>query len=229
MKLPLRNALLLLLMLTAAGLAIAMRPTHKISDQAQQIDLESMVPRAFGDWHEDGQGTASIVDPRTREMLDKLYSQTLSRTYVDADGYRVMLSIAYGNDQGDALQVHKPEICYPAQGFVLEKKQIDSFAFENSAIPVTRIYATLGQRSEPVTYWTTIGNQVVKPGGVNKKLAEMRYGLNGKIPDGMLIRVSSIDTQIDRAFQIQDRFSVQMLQAIAPENRQRLTGNLHLN
>ena len=34
-----------------------------------------------------------------------------------------MLSIAYGKNQSDALQLHKPEICYPAQGFTLLAKQ----------------------------------------------------------------------------------------------------------
>ena len=93
---------------------------------------------------------------------------------------------------------------------------------------MTRILTSLGQRSEPVTYWTTIGDRVVQ-GGVNKKIIEMSYGLTGKIPDGMLIRVSSIDAEAEKAYEIQNRFSAQMIGALAPENRQRFTGNLQLN
>lgn len=229
MKLSLRNLILLVLMLVSAGLAIAMRPTQKIADQGPKVDLEAMIPRAFADWREEKQATTQIVDPQQKEMLDKIYSQTLTRTYVDANGYRVMLSIAYGSDQSDSMQVHKPEVCYPAQGFVLQGKQIGSLKLANGSIPVTRITTSLGQRSEPVTYWTTVGTEVVKPGGIHKKLAEMSYGLSGKIPDGMLIRVSSIDPKVDNAYQNQDRFSAQMLDALAPEHRQRLTGNLQLN
>ena len=223
-----RNAILLVLMLATSGLAVALRPTHKLAEQGPKIDLETMIPGAFGDWREEKQSSAQIVDPQTKEMIEKIYSQTLTRTYANANGYRIMLSIAYGNDQSDSMQVHKPEVCYPAQGFTLHAKQTGSLALGNGAIPVTRILTTLGQRSEPVTYWTTIGDQVVQS-GINKKLIEMSYGLTGKIPDGMLIRVSSIDPETNKAYEIQDQFSAQMLQALAPEYRQRLSGNLQIN
>jgi len=71
-------------------------------------------PITPNDWREDPQRIVQVVDPQTRELLDKLYSETLSRTYVNANGYRIMLSLAYGSDQRDSLQVHKPEVCYPA-------------------------------------------------------------------------------------------------------------------
>jgi EpsI family protein len=224
----LRNFILLALMLAASGMALEMRPTHKIADQGPKVELETMIPRTFADWREEKQSSAQIVDPQQNELIKKIYSQTLSRTYVNSNGYRVMLSIAYGSDQSDSMQVHKPEICYPAQGFTLQSKQAGSLALTNGSIPVTRILTTLGQRSEPVTYWTTIGDQVVH-GGINKKLIEMRYGLTGKIPDGMLIRLSSIDPDANNAYKIQNHFSAQMLEALAPEYRLRLTGNLQVN
>ncbi len=224
----LRNFILLALMLAASGLAMALRPTHKIADQGPKVELETMIPRAFADWREEPLSSAQIVDPQQQELIDKIYNQTLTRTYVNSNGYRVMLSIAYGSDQSDSMQVHKPEVCYPAQGFSLLSKQVGSLALNNGAVPVTRILAVLGQRSEPVTYWTTIGDRVVQ-GGINKKLIEMTYGLTGKIPDGMLIRVSSIDPETNRAYEIQNRFSAQMLDALTPEYRKRLTGNLQLN
>lgn len=228
MNLWLKNFILLVLMLATSGMAIALRPTHKIADQGPKIDLEAMIPTTFADWREEKQVSAQIVDPQQQETINKLYSQTLTRTYVNGNGYRIMLSIAYGSDQSDSMQVHKPEICYPAQGFVLENKQAGSLALNNGSIHVVRILTSLGQRIEPVTYWTTIGDQVVQS-GINKKLIEMRYGQTGKIPDGMLVRVSSIDPVTNNAYKIQNLFSAQMLQALAPEHRQRLTGNLQPN
>jgi len=53
--------------------------------------------------------------------LDKLYSQILNRVYVNATGYRIMLLLAYGSDQHGSLQADKPEVCYPAQGFALQR------------------------------------------------------------------------------------------------------------
>lgn len=225
MNLWLRNFLLLILMLAASGLALALRPTHKIADQGSAMDLEAMIPRMFGDWREEPQNAVPIVDPQQKELIDKIYTQTLSRTYVNNRGYRIMLSLAYGKDQRDTMQVHYPEVCYPAQGFSLQEKQNGTLATERGAIPVTRILTSLGQRNEPVTYWTTVGDRVVQT-GIQKKLAEMSYGLSGKIPDGMLIRISSIDPEAVHAYEMQTEFADQMLSALTPEYRQRLNGNL---
>lgn len=204
---------------------MALRPTHRVADIGPKIDLEAMIPQAFGDWHEEKQSSAQIVDPRTKEMLDKLYSQTLTRTYVNTRGYRIMLSIAYGEDQSDGRQVHKPEVCYPAQGFTLKDKQFGVLQTAYRAIPVIRILTSLGERIEPVTYWVTVGTVVVR-GGVEKKLAEMRYGLNGEIPDGMLFRISSIDAQVDEAYVKQAQFASELLDQLTSANRQRLIGAL---
>lgn len=223
MNLPVRNIILLVLMLASAGLAVAIRPTQKIADHGPKVVLETMIPHAFGEWQEEKQSGTQIVDPQTKEMLDKIYSQTLSRTYVNGSGYRVMLSIAYGNDQSDSMQVHKPEVCYPAQGFTLQNKELGTLDIGNGQIPVTRILTTLGQRREPVTYWITVGNRVTQT-GLQKKIIEMSYGLNGQIPDGMLFRVSSIDIESNSAFKLQGDFVKSLLSSVDSNIRDRLTG-----
>jgi EpsI family protein len=225
MNLRLRNFVLLILMLVASGLALALRPTHKIAEEGPAVDLQAMIPRTFGEWREEQQNAVQMVDPQQQELIEKIYTQTLNRTYVNSRGYHIMLSIAYGNDQRDSMAMHYPEVCYPAQGFLLKEKKIGTLATETGTIPVTRILTKLGQRNEPVTYWTTLGDQVFQ-GNFQKKLAEMRYGLNGKIPDGMLIRVSSIDAEATNAYELQAQFVDQMLGALAPKYRQKINGNL---
>jgi EpsI family protein len=210
-------------MLAASGLALALRPTQKIADMGPVINLNTMIPHTFGNWSEEQQNSVQMVDPQQQEMIEKIYTQTLSRVYKDNHDYRIMLAIAYGDDQRDSMQMHYPEVCYPAQGFSLQGKQTGTLATENGLIPVTRILTNLGQRNEPVTYWTTVGNRVFQ-GGLQKKIAEMSYGLNGKIPDGMLIRVSSIDAEAPRAYEMQAQFIDQMLGALTSEHRQKLNG-----
>ena len=228
MKLFLPNVALLLLMLLSAGMASALRPTISLADERTPINLKAMVPTAFGDWQEQLNMSAAIVDPTQKELLDKIYSETLTRTYVNRAGYRIMLSIAYGKNQSDALQLHKPEVCYPAQGFALLAKQAGSLDLLGKPIAATRLQTRLGQRFEPITYWTVVGDHVTK-GGIDKKLTEMRYALTGRIPDGMLVRVSSIDLANDNAYAMQSQFSKQLLQAIAPELRNRFAGDPALN
>lgn len=224
MKPILKNFLLLAMMLMASGLAVGMRPTQKIADMSPPIVLETMVPKSFGEWHEEPQNQSLIVDPQQKEVIDRIYAQTLTRTYINHEGYRVMLSIAYGSDQSDAKQVHKPEICYPAQGFTLKNKQHGMLEVQNNTIPVTRIETNLGQRTEPVTYWITVADHVVGP-GLDKKLTELGFGLRGKIPDGLLFRLSSIDNDTSRAYEVQNAFAGQLLGSLTPENRQKFIGN----
>ena len=228
MKFSLKNLLLLLLMLASAVMASVLRPTIVLADQRPPVDLKAMVPIAFGDWQEQLNTSAQIVDPQQKEMLDKLYSETLTRTYVNRAGYRIMLSIAYGKNQSKALQLHKPEICYPAQGFMLEAIQRGKLDLLGTPVAATRLVTSLGQRHEPVTYWTVVGDRITR-GGIDKRLIEMRFAMHREIPDGMLVRVSSIDTGTENAYANQRQFATQMVQAIAPEYRSRFAGDPALN
>ena len=211
-----------LMALSSVG-GIAARPTVKANDGTQKFLLEDIVPKQFGDWKElPGQGV-QVVNPQTQEILDKLYSQILSRTYVNSQGYRIMLSLAYGDDQRGGLAAHKPEICYPAQGFRLLTNQEASVPTPFGAIPGRRLDTTMGQRHEPVTYWLTVGDTAVRT-KLEKRMAEIRLGLTGQIPDGMLFRVSSIDDQRSRAFGAHDQFVGDLLSAVSPKDRARLSG-----
>jgi EpsI family protein len=224
MNLWLRNFVLLVLMLAASGLALALRPTHKIAEQGPAVDLQAMIPRTFGEWREEQQNSAQIVDPQQQETIDRIYTQTLSRTYVNNSGYRIMLAIAYGDDQRDSMQTHYPEVCYPAQGFELLSRQSVNMASSIGSIPIMQLVTSLEKRRvEPVTYWVMIG-EVPITGGVRKKLAEMRYGLKGLIPDGLLFRVSSIDQDNQHAFQMHQLFVTDILSAMPPAERKRLSG-----
>lgn len=186
------------------------------------------MPERFGDWQIDKSGSGGVVNPQQELLLKQLYSQILSRTYVNSAGQHVMLSIAYGNDQRDGLQLHYPEICYPAQGFQLKANRKAELRYAGAVIPARRLETVLGQRYEPVTYWTVIGETAVR-GGTDKKFAEMRYGFRNFIPDGLLFRVSSIDRDTASAFALQDRFASELLSAIPVPARGRFAGVDHID
>lgn len=215
------------LMLVMAGLAYALTPRIKLVDQIGRFDLESAIPSQFGEWRVVPDRAVYVVNPQQAEVLNRIYTQTLSRTYVNGKGDRVMLSIAYGEDQRDGgMQMHTPEVCYPAQGFTLQRKWKDTLHAPIGDLAVTRLRTTLGSRHEPVTYWAVIGGNVFV-GGLEKKLAEMRSGLRGSIPDGALVRVSSIDTVDDLAFSKHDQFASEMLNALSASSLDRLARTSH--
>ena len=218
-----RTAFILAALMCGAAVAgIAARPGTKAADRGNAIVLETAVPKGFANWRvlPDQSG---VVNPQTKELLDKLYSQVLTRTYVNTEGYRIMLSMAYGDDQRGGLQAHRPEVCYPAQGFKLGKVEDGALLTSFGNIDVRRLTTVLGQREEPVTYWLTVGDRVIK-NKFEKRMEEIRLGLTGQIPDGLLFRVSSIDKDVTRAFAMQQKFTADMMASVPSETRRQLSG-----
>lgn len=207
----------------SAGAVLVKQSGVKADDSGSLVQLEAMVPKRFADWSEAPTRMTNVVNPQAKELLDKLYSQIITRTYVNAEGYRIMLSIAYGNDQRGGLQAHKPEVCYPAQGFKLQSLVTAVLATEFGTIPATRLSTSLGERKEPVTYWFTFGDSAIRS-NLDKRIVELRYRLTGQIPDGLLFRVSSIDGDPARAYQLQDQFVAGLLASVPPADRLRLSG-----
>ena len=221
---PLRVLVLLLLMVLAALAGELLRPTQRLSETKPRILLDKQVPAAFGEWRLDTSMRPVVPDPGLQAMLDVLYSQTLARTYINAKGERVMLSIAYGSDQSnEATAVHRPEFCYSAQGFRVQALRQDTMNISGTAVPVSRVVGRLGARTEPITYWVTLDEAATLP-GLGRKLQQIRYGLAGQIPDGMLVRVSTISQSLEDSFTVQQRFLDQMFNAIPAEVRTRYFG-----
>ncbi len=94
-----RYLLIGLALILAAFGAIALTPTKLVADQGPKVDLESLIPKQFADWQIDDTIIPLQVDPQKLELISKIYRQTLSRTYFNSKGERIMLSIAYGGNQ----------------------------------------------------------------------------------------------------------------------------------
>jgi EpsI family protein len=211
-------------MVLAVGLSFAIEPPK--GGKADSVDLKKVVPEAFGEWSLDPQMALVVASPDVEAKLAKVYQQTLSRTYMNPKGERMMLSIAYTGDIDQQMDVHRPELCYPAQGFdIVAKTQDAKVATPAGELPVKQLVARHGMRVEPITYWITVGDTTATKGW-ERKLVKLRYGLTGQIPEGMLVRVSSISPQPASAYQHQNEFIKGMLGAIDEKDRKRFVGTL---
>jgi EpsI family protein len=211
------------LMAGALALGMLARPQAKATTAGPRFVLDTVIPRAFGDWREVPAQGVVVVNPQTQELLDKLYSQILTRTYVNSQGDRIMLSMAYGDDQRGDLQAHKPEVCYPAQGFALHSNDEAQLSTRFGPITVRRLSTSMGQRREPITYWFTVGDTAVR-NKLEQRMVEIKLGLTGQIPDGLLVRVSSIDGSPEHAFGVHDKFANDLLAATSSTTRMRISG-----
>jgi EpsI family protein len=221
-----RTALGLMLgMVGSVGLAAWARPTILESDSRRGLKLDELIPAAFAGWTIDRNVPVVVPPPDQLALMSKIYNQTLARTYVNADGYRIMLSLAYGGDQSDGLTVHLPEICYVGQGFALVSSADGRMTLGGLTIPVRRLVTVLGPRNEPITYWVTHGDEATISSW-RRRLISIRYGLRRQIPDGMLVRVSSIDRSQSQAFEMQQKFLVDLVAALSPAGRDLVLGSV---
>lgn len=222
--------LAMIVMLVSAAGAMFLSPHHVVADDKPEIKLEQILPSQFGEWVLDPASAPMLVDPTVQQRLDALYTQTMNRTYVNKHGDTVMLSIAYGRNQNsESTAAHRPEFCYTAQGFIVKKLGIDTLNLDKHQIQVMHLEARLGDRVEPIIYWVTLDEEASLP-GLRRKLQQLKYGLQGLIVDGMLVRVStyrhiSNTTSLESDFALQERFLREMEQAVSPSFRRRFFGS----
>jgi EpsI family protein len=208
-----------------AAMSPLLEPHRILARELPPLHLESDVPTRMGDWRQDDSIHAILPSPDVQEQLDKIYSQQLSRTYVNSVGNRIMLVIAYGEDQtGKESVAHLPEGCYPAQGFVISPRPARPVPLEGRELGVTRLVASHGARVEPITYWTTVGGKTFHS-DLQRRYSRIRTALDGVIPDGMLVRVSSIDRDEQRAFLLHDDFVMALRANLAPKVLPRVLGD----
>ena len=218
-----RPLIVLALMLAAVLLSVVAVPSAKLADTRRVIDLETAVPKAFGDWRVDTSVVPLPPSPDQEQSLRQTYDQILSRSYLNRRGERVMLSLTYGSKQTQQLRAHRQEVCYAAQGFKISGLQRTTDAISRVQVPLTRMVATQGPRIEPVTYWFTTGDRVVLT-YLQRELAQFKYALSGYIPDGYLVRVSSLSGDSARAFEQHREFADALMRSVDPELRTRLLG-----
>lgn len=189
-----------------------------------KVDLERQIPATFAGWSIDKSMIPVLPNPEVQAKLDQIYTQVIARTYVHTDGKRVMLSVAYGSDQGsDATSVHRPEFCYSAQGFSVRGAGEARLNVAGNPLAVRRVIGSLGNRIEPITYWVTMNDRALLP-GFDRKMTQIWLGLRGQIPDGMLVRVSTIGQPISDGFALQEQFLTDLHRGMAAAIRGRYFG-----
>jgi EpsI family protein len=228
---PVHAVLASLAIVLTAVLAEVLTPSELMARASEKVDLDREIPRQFGVWSPDP--AARIITPTEQDPFAEpdaasspLYTQEVTRAYVDKYGHRVMLLVAYGPVQNFRLKAHRPETCYTAAGFRLSAKIITEFAVGGDARPLklARLTAQREARFEPISYWMRVGNDITT-GVIDRQVVRLKYGLRGLIPDGALVRVSTIGLPLEVSYKVQDQFLHDLLGAITPQTVKFMTGN----
>jgi EpsI family protein len=219
-----------LLLLGASAFAWALTPHQRMALFSNDLTLEADIPRSFQGWRLDESLVSSVVNPQQVQLLNELYSQSLSRVYVNGQGQKMMLSISYGGKQEGNLELHRPEVCYVAQGSTLQGQGTASLVLgEDRAVSLVRLLADKpGSSREPVSYWMRVGDDVISS-GLSQQLSRIKHGLQGYIPDGVLFRVSSYSPDAALAYALQEDFVRALFASTSPRMQRFLVGPVSAN
>ncbi len=217
---PLRVWVVSLVLLVSAGLAHYMTPVQR---DIPMPNLETMIPKTFGDWRIDGSIIPVLPSADVEANLNLVYDATLARTYINSKGERMMLSLGYSAQQAGKAKPHWQEICYRAQGFKVSGLTSVPSKIAGRDLQVSQFVGQMRNRTEPVTYWLTLGDRVI-----TDRYARfghlLRLSLNRETADGFLVRVSSLDADTERAFKKQAEFMDELLLAMSKADAVRLAG-----
>lgn len=197
-----------------------------------QAEFDKLFPSEFGDWQELKGLTPLVSAANPGELtFNQPYDAQSMRTYRNTrSGQVVMLALAYGQNQRQDIKVHRPEVCYNAQGWDVVDLGPHQFPLTSSTgVPITGMHMRAvdkrSGRDEAVTYWVRIGD-TFSQSGMTQRLHILQQGLQGKRSDGVLVRFSQHlrgSQTPQESHQVQAQFAKDFLAALSPEARQLLT------
>jgi EpsI family protein len=90
------------------------------------------------------------------------------------------------------MRVHRPEVCYAASGFQIHGlHSLDLAVGPARNIAAQTFVGLRDDRVENVLYWTRIAG-VFPRNLMDQRLAMLKLGLEGVVPDGVLVRMSAL-------------------------------------
>lgn len=210
--------------LAAAGAAYGLKPRRELLLLPKTEKLEDLVPMQFSGWSGQDVGDPLALNP-DGSLAARLYNQLVVRLYSNLEGdSQVMMLLAYGEKQNDDLQLHRPEVCYPAFGYTLTSNERAGVPLSNSVqIPARRLVARNDQGEQFVTYWARLGEYLPQDGGQQRE-ARFKNALSGLVPDGVLCRFSTWAPSAGAAWRITDSLVGALVANIRADRRSILIG-----
>ncbi len=216
-----RNLILGGIFCLAGGVAYARTP-HAINPIMDKDVFEKLVPKKIGPWA--FETSSGVVLPPPDALSDRLYDNLVTRVYASSKEPPVMFLAAYSNTQDGTLQVHRPEVCYPAGGYRLTNTR--PVIIDNGLGGKTpgNVFTAVGpDRTEHVLYWTRIGDEFPLA-WTDQRISVIKANLRGAIPDGILVRMSVVMPEVKDALPVLTTFAADMNRAMNARGRALISG-----
>lgn len=152
--------------------------------------FSKMIPEVAGGWR--SRKSNELVTAAPDPFTDKLYQNLETRIYEGNGLPMMMVLLAYNNIQQNDVQVHRPEVCYPAAGFPIVSSKPVSLDFSGRHVDARRLIADRGGLKEEILYWVRVGKDF-PVGWAEQRISMALANVQGISPDGVLFRVSTIE------------------------------------
>ena len=208
--------------MAAVGAAAIALP-QRARDEVRPIGLGAIVPQVFAGWRNDPGLMPVLPNEDETQSVSRAYEETVSRFYRRDDGAVVMLVVAHGRPDSGMLAIHRPATCYTAQGFTVTNPREVRLPAPFGQVMAEELFASRGDRHEPILSWVTIGGRQTGF-GVTQKLEQLRAAWRGEQADAILVRASTIGPDLTENYQLLDRFMVEMLRQLTSPQRRLIAG-----
>ena len=206
-----------------AGVAYGLVPRRHVSLLAGDT-IAAIVPRAIPGWT--SRDVTDLVAPKIEGSLaSRLYGETVGRVYQNAaSGGEIMMLLAYGDTQSDDLQLHRPEVCYPAFGFAIsDNRPVDIGVGDRTTIPSRSLLAKAPERQESIIYWSRLG-EYLPLDRKQQQLDRLKTAMAGVVADGLLARFSVAGADSAEGARLMLKFIPQLILAVPSGKRAVLIG-----
>lgn len=210
---------------SAAATAVIATPTlHEITDAPS---LEQVLPSEFGGWKTLPNPTLQVgLTTGGETSTDQPYDQSVMRSYVDGRGHLIQVAVAWGKKQRQEIKIHRPELCYPAQGLPVKDLKtvtlpVVSPASGEQVVGKRMLAEHRSGQMEAVSYLIRIGS-IYSEGAVDTRMHIFKEGLAGRLPDGVLLRVSQVvadKAALDDTYERQEKFMAELVAATPEQAR----------
>jgi EpsI family protein len=175
------------LLLAVSAASVGLKPKRMFKTLTHD-ELGAAIPMQVGAYR--FATTSGLVLPPSDELSERLYDQVLTRVYAAPGKLPIMALFAYGSVQNLSLELHRPDECYPQQGFTITKPETLPLTFGGHRIPASILSADRPDGyAEQVLFWSRIGGQF-PPDRTAQSLLVARENFAGRMPDGLLVRLS---------------------------------------
>lgn len=195
------------LLATAAASGVLARTALPL--EVRTAKLAEQVPAVIGPWRFAPGGNVPI--PQGEGGGEEVYDQLISRHYQSDEQPAVMLLIAYGGAQSGSTQLHRPEVCYPAAGFrIFDRPDITLRLPGAQPVPARALTAVAQDRIEQILYWSRVGHDF-PTNSIEQRWFVLRQTLTEGVPDGVLVRISTIESEHAEGLAVLRRFADALL------------------